>query len=225
MIRVAALAAVLVLAACGTATGPGSPPAPTASRTPAPPSAVPAATGTVTGLGTVIEVPGGSPELCLGPVRESFPPQCEGVPLAGWDWAEPGSGAAGRGSATRWGTYAVTGTFDGLTMTVTSSVPLALYDTVAEPSPSPSAPPSLSADEWAGVESGVLVLPGMLTSMREGDVGPVLVDVVHDDGTLQAGPTRSSARGRCGSGPRSAEAQGRGARAAVYAAISSRRPT
>lgn len=189
VIRVAAVTAALVLAACGTATGPGSPAAPTASPTPAPPSAVPAAPGPVTGLGTVIEVPGGSPELCLGPVRESFPPQCEGVPLAGWDWAEAGTQEevpAGPGSATRWGTYAVTGTFDGLTMTVTNSVPLALYDTVAEPSPSPSALPSLSTDEWAGVESGVRLLPGMLTSMREGDVGPVLVDVVHDDGSLQA---------------------------------------
>ena len=92
VIRVAALAAVLVLAACGTATGPGSPPAPTASRTPAPPSAVPAATGTVTGLGTVIEVPGGSPELCLGPVRESFPPQCEAFSQADWRRRDPGGG-------------------------------------------------------------------------------------------------------------------------------------
>ena len=188
VIRVAVVTAALALAACGTATGPGAPAAPTASDTPAPPSAVPAATGPVTGLGTVIEVPGGSPELCLGPVRESFPPQCEGVPLGGWDWQEAGiqeEVPAGPGSATRWGTYAVTGTFDGLTMTVTSSVPLALHDAVVEPSPRPSAPPSLSAEEWADVESGILLLPGMLTSMREGDVGPVLVDVVHDDGTLQ----------------------------------------
>ena len=143
VIRVAALAAVLVLAACGTATGPGSPPAPTASRTPAPPSAVPAATGTVTGLGTVIEVPGGRQSFCLGPVRESFLPQCEGVPSQAGTGREAGiqeEVPAGRGSATRWGTYAVTGTFDGLTMTVTSSVPLALYDTVAEPLPEPLRP-------------------------------------------------------------------------------------
>jgi hypothetical protein len=188
--RVTIVCAALALGACGTATGSGGAGGnpPPSSSAPAPPSAVPAATDPVTGLGTVIEVPSGSPELCLGPVMESYPPQCEGVPLAGWDWETAGvqeEVPAGTGTATRWGTYAVTGTFDGLTMTVSSSVPLALYDAVANPSPRPMAPPDLSADEWAAVESGVRLIPGMLTSMREGDVGPVLVDVVHDDGTLQ----------------------------------------
>ncbi len=180
---------VVSLTACGSAISPGgSGTAPSSSSAPAPPDAVPPATGPVTGLGTVIEVPETGPQLCLGPVRESFPPQCEGVPLSGWDWARAGiqdESPAGTGTKVRWGTYAVTGTFDGLTMTVTSSVPLALYDTVAPPSPRPMAPPELSDDEWAAVESGVRILPGMLSSLREGDTGPVLVEVVHDDGTLQ----------------------------------------
>ncbi|WP_377643021.1 hypothetical protein [Oryzobacter terrae] len=179
----------VTLAACGSATTPGGGgAAPSSSSAPAPPTTVPPATGPVTGVGTVIEVPEKGPELCLGPVRESFPPQCEGVPLARWDWAKAGiqeESPAGTGTAVRWGTYAVTGTFDGLTMTVTTSVSLALYDTVAPPSPRPMAPPELTADEWADVETGVRLLPGLLTSLREGDTGPVLVDVVHDDGTLQ----------------------------------------
>ena len=149
---------------------------------------MPPAYDPVTGVGTVIEVPGGTPELCLGPVRESYPPQCEGIPLAGWSWAEhPAEQTANPdGPSTSWGSYAVTGTFDGLTLTVTSAVPLALYDTVAEPSPRPMAPPDLTADQWADVETGVRLLPGLLTSAREGDSGPVHVEVVHDDGTLQA---------------------------------------
>ncbi|WP_392541861.1 hypothetical protein [Oryzobacter telluris] len=185
-----ALVAGVVLAGCGSATGGaggggGSAASPSTSMS-APRLAVPPADGPVTGQGTVIEVPEKGPELCLGPVMESFPPQCEGIPLAGWTWKtgsfEDGSSV---GNPTKWGTYAVTGTFDGLTVTVTSSIPLALHDTVAPPSPRPMAPPDLSAEEWAAIETGVRVIPGMLTSMREGDQGPVLVEVVHDDGTLQ----------------------------------------
>jgi hypothetical protein len=188
------LAAVLLLAACGSSTptpggGMTSPASSSAATTlAAPVPEVPPATGPVTGQGTVIETPGGVAELCLGPVMESYPPQCHGVPLTGWDWETTGphEEAALDGKVTRWSTYAVTGTFDGHTMTVTGSVPLALYDTVAEPSPRPMAPPDLTAEQWARVESGVRLLPGLLTSTREGDTGPVYVDVVHDDGTLQA---------------------------------------
>lgn len=190
VIRVTALVAAVVLTACGS-TGAADPggvvPTPSASSAPAPPDAVPPADGPVTGIGTVIEVPGQSPELCLGPVAESFPPQCEGIPLGGWDWTTAGAFEDGEsvGNPTRWGTYAVTGTFSGLLLDVTGSVPLALHDTVEQPSPRPMAPPELTAEQWAAVESGVRAVPGMLTSMREGDTGPVLVEVVHDDGTLQ----------------------------------------
>ncbi len=181
------IAAALLLGACGSSTP--TPAASPSAPTMAPPVlAVPPAREPVTGVGTVIEVPGGTPELCLGPVRESYPPQCEGVPLAGWDWAvhPPEQPVGTAGPSTRWGSYAVTGTFDGLTLTVTGAVPLALYDTMAPPSPRPMAPPDLTARQWADVESGVRLLPGLLTSGREGDTGPLLVDVVHDDGTLQS---------------------------------------
>lgn len=186
------LAAALLLGACGSPTPtPGGGmtfPASSTSVTTAPVRSVPAASGTVTGQGTVIQTPGGVPELCLGAVMESYPPQCHGVPLAGWDWETTGphEEADLDGQVTRWGTYAVTGGFDGSTMTVTDSVPLALYDTVAEPSPRPMAPPDLTADQWSDVESGMRLVPGLLTSVREGDIGPLYAQVVHDDGTIQA---------------------------------------
>lgn len=185
------LAVALLLGACGEpAAGPGdgAPPATTAASTPATaPPALPPPTGPVTGVGTVIQTPDGTPQLCLGPVAESLPPQCEGVPLTGWDWAEhpPEQAAPTDGPATRWGSYAVTGAFDGITMSVTSAVPLALYDTMARSAPRPVAPPDLTPAQWARVESGVRLLPGLLTSAREGDTGPVYVEVVYDDGTLQ----------------------------------------
>jgi hypothetical protein len=74
------------------------------------------------GVGTVLESTGvvgtaHGAQLCLGIVLASYPPQCGGPDIAGWDW----SAAEGEQSAggTTWGRYVVTGTFDGSTLTVT----------------------------------------------------------------------------------------------------------
>lgn len=190
----AAVVAGVVLGGCGSTTGGaggGAYGTPTGTATAGPPpDAVPAADGPVTGSGTVIEVPELGPQLCLGPVRESWPPQCEGVPLVGWDWASAGAHEevpSGSGSSTRWGTFAVTGTFDGLTLTVTDVVPLATHGPQAEPSPRPVAPPDLDEAAWRAVEEEARALPGLLTSVLEGETtGPLHVEVVHDDGSLQA---------------------------------------
>lgn len=54
---------------------------------------------------------GSGPELCVGGVDESLPPQCGGPVLVGWDWARfPGEQEQ---AGTRWGEYVVTGTYDG----------------------------------------------------------------------------------------------------------------
>jgi hypothetical protein len=45
-----------------------------------------AAPGEVAGQGTVIQVGDTAPHLCLGPVAESYPPQCSGPEITGWDW-------------------------------------------------------------------------------------------------------------------------------------------
>lgn len=185
LVPVTALAAALLLTACGSTTGPGA--APTAS-TPSPVLAVPPADGPVTGVGTVLQPPDGPAAFCLGPVAESFPPQCEGIPLSGWDWeSNPPDAQTDTGApVTRWGTYAVTGDFDGLTLTMTDAVPLALYDTVAEPTPTLVATPPLDHGQWEAVVQGVQAAPGLLTIDRPEDTGPVHVTVVHDDGSVQA---------------------------------------
>jgi hypothetical protein len=74
--------------------------------------------------------------MCLGAVAESYPPQCGGPALADFDWGDVGSEEAG---GVRWGSYALTGTFDGSGFTVTDAVPAALYDTTAEPEQEPLA--------------------------------------------------------------------------------------
>jgi hypothetical protein len=87
---------------------------------------VPTPTGKVTGLGLVIKQ-GDRIEFCLGPVAESSPPQCDGIPLEGW--APSASDYFDKAGGVQSGMYAVTGTFDGATMTVTDDpIPAALYD-------------------------------------------------------------------------------------------------
>jgi hypothetical protein len=70
-----------------------------------------------TGSGTVLEGPDQAPQLCLGGVLESYPPQCGGIELVGWDWdaVEGEESAAG----TTWGTWSVTGTWNGSRLTMT----------------------------------------------------------------------------------------------------------
>lgn len=181
-------ASALLLTACGISTNEPSTTTPSMSSLVAPPlTAIPPADNPVTGLGTVIEQPGGTPELCLGAVAESWPPQCEGIALSGWDWAtNPPDAQSDAGSpVTKWGNYAVDGTFDGRTLAVTSAVSLALYDAMAAPSAPAAAPPALSDAEWDAVDVAVRAVPGLLSADRVEDAGPVMVTVVHDDGTIQ----------------------------------------
>lgn len=96
---------LLVLAACGED-------APTVT------SAEPASAGQEhEASGTVLESPTHGPELCLGGVAESYPPQCGGVPLVGWEWAEVEGEESANG--TTWGDYRVVGTWDGERLTLT----------------------------------------------------------------------------------------------------------
>jgi len=128
IVPAAALLLALLCAACGS----GEPGAVGGSTgaTDAPPSTVPApdpeqlyeADGTVLEQGDGMELPAHGPELCLGGVAQSLPPQCGGVPIANWDWnAVEGEQSA---SGTTWGDYHLVGTYDGESFTVTQVGPV-----------------------------------------------------------------------------------------------------
>lgn len=70
----------------------------------------------VEGLATVLESDAHGPEACFGAIAESYPPQCSGLPLVGWDWAAVEGEEAAVG--TTWGLYHVVGDYDGETLTV-----------------------------------------------------------------------------------------------------------
>jgi hypothetical protein len=70
---------------------------------------------------TILESREHGPELCLGGVADSYPPQCGGVPIADWDWdLVDGEESA---SGTTWGNFHVVGTYDGSTFTVSEAGP------------------------------------------------------------------------------------------------------
>jgi hypothetical protein len=75
------------------------------------------ASGQYRGSGTVLESPDHGPQLCDA-VAESYPPQCSGLEVVGWDWAAVDGEESARG--TTWGTYEVTGTWDGERLTLTA---------------------------------------------------------------------------------------------------------
>jgi hypothetical protein len=157
-----------------------SPPVPSGP----PAAAVPEGPVHTRNLATVMDT--GSPELCLGPIAESYPPQCGGPALIDWDWADH-EGTYDEQGEVRWGTYALTGTWDGTSFTATEAVPGALYDP-AMPTPTPTPTPATAYDdpELEGIAAELQEARGVLGAYGgEGSEGHVLVDAYYDDGTLQ----------------------------------------
>lgn len=71
--------------------------------------------------GLVLDEPGRGPTLCLGAVADSLPPQCEGVPIVGWDWSSVDDEESQAG--TTWGSFHVVGTYDGAAFAVLGAGP------------------------------------------------------------------------------------------------------
>jgi hypothetical protein len=175
------LLVALSATACGTDSGdtaqdPGS-------SAPPMPTAIPPADGPVVGLGLVLDASsGGEPGFCLGPVAESYPPQCTGLPMTGWSWAEH-RGDFDNAGGVRFGSFAITGTFDGETLTYRSAVSGALYDPMPTPEPTSGAGEQHSEAELETIAQDLRELPGALSTMPGDNL--VVVDVVHDDGSIQ----------------------------------------
>lgn len=169
---------LLAATACATSSpGSDAPRASLGSVTPVLPE------GEVTATGTVLEVDG-EVRLCLGPVAESYPPQCSGIPLQDWSW--DGVDGAETSGDTTWGAYAVRGTYDGASFTATQPpILLALYDPIPLPDPTDGKPGVGDDATLAGIQAE---LPDRLDESYLGSApqdGRLWVDVVWDDGTWQ----------------------------------------
>ena len=154
-------------------------PVPAAER----PTSIPAASGPVTGMGTVIG--GDEPKLCLGAVAESWPPQCSGFPILGWDWSAV-KGTFDTNGTIKWGSYVVTGTWDGATFTLTGPAQsAATYDPMMPPSPTASPAVAHTQDELVDIQADLPDLPGYSSGWVD-PAGFVRADFVYDDGSIQA---------------------------------------
>jgi hypothetical protein len=80
--------------------------------------------------GMVLQHKDRGPELCLGAIATSYPPQCEGLAILNWRWDQV-DGEESAGGVT-WGSYQVVGTYDGTSFTVTRAA-------LAPPASRPSA--------------------------------------------------------------------------------------
>lgn len=140
----------------------------------------------VTGQGTVLQVGEAPPQLCLGPVAESYPPQCGGPEVVSWDWAEAGHFETAQD--VRWGSYALRGTWDGEVFTRTAaSIPLALYDAMPFEDPLEGRQGTTGQAELERIQREIFEPggpDGLLTAAV--DRGFLSVTVVYDDGSIQA---------------------------------------
>ncbi|QPE03403.1 hypothetical protein IT882_08310 [Microbacterium schleiferi] len=177
-ISTAAVAAASLLVMAGCATGQSAGGSALATAQVAPPS------GEVVGTGMLLDVAGDA-TLCLGPVAESFPPQCDGLTLVDWSW--DGVDGYEESGETRWGTYAVFGTFDGDVFTVTQPpIMLALYDPMRPEHPTGGVPGETPAAELDEIATELPAALGDLLLATWTQDGYLWADVVWDDGTLQA---------------------------------------
>jgi len=191
--RLSPLVAALVLSAaalsaCSTESGmraddpaagePSSEPSGDAGAAPAP---VPDGPVRTSGLVTVLD-PGTGPQLCLGAIAESYPPQCSGSPIVDFPWGDAGFEEA---SGVKWGMYAVSGTFDGTTFTATEAIPAMLYDPMETPVPEPPGPAcespattdaeKISPEAMDATVNAASALPGYATTWLSGNTINVAV--------------------------------------------------
>lgn len=184
------LAATVLLAVAGCAS-PGTDGA-TAPAAPVPTGAevqaqlaelpTPSADSPVLAIATVLEEDGGA-ILCVGVVAESAPPQCGGPELIGWDWASVEHQETG---GVRWVQgVAVEGTYDAEAAAFTqtgepmsaAAITLPAIE-VPEGDLDDATIEAVQADFFAIERSDVLG--------SHGEQGTVVVEVVYDDGSVQA---------------------------------------
>ncbi|MGA9343740.1 MAG: hypothetical protein WBV37_01440 [Nocardioidaceae bacterium] len=127
---VAALVVVAIAVAANKADSPSGDGNGTIGGSPAAPS------GDVIARATILDDGTNGPQLCLGGVAESYPPQCGGPDVVGWDWDKVTGFDHANG--VRWGEFVVTGTYDATAGTFTLTRPAvaaAAYDGNDLPTP------------------------------------------------------------------------------------------
>jgi hypothetical protein len=201
---VVAVALLLVVTGCAAAaeSRPSSapttgPPASTTTTPPTPPAAaaiatgaeaqarlaalpMPSAAGPVLAVGTVLDA--GTPMLCWQ-VLTSLPPQCSGPAIIGWDWsAVPHEEASG----VRWADpVALEVTYDAAAFTITPTRPP--LDRASLTLPDREIPVGdLGPATIAALQTDLVTIDRADVMGNGGEQGTMVLEVVYDDGSMQA---------------------------------------
>ncbi|WP_380156304.1 hypothetical protein [Kineococcus sp. R86509] len=144
------LVAVLLVSACGQqASAPGDPspsgrPAPGTSDVARPDLVPDEHPGPFEATGFVLQDESHGPQLCVGGIAMSLPPQCGGPDLMGWDFASLPAGSYESVLQSRYGSFVITGTPQGdairLTAPARPASPADLEDQTRGPEPSFTSP-------------------------------------------------------------------------------------
>lgn len=179
-----AASAVAVMTGSACAAGPTASPAPSSTAVPALGATMPPAPdGRLIGTGMVLDT-NGEVQFCLGAIKESYPPQCAGIPLDGWSWE--GLDGSETSAGTTWGQYAVYGTYDGKRYTVIDEpIMLALYDPIRPDDPTGGVDGTLADAELTRIQEEIGARLGNDALSVWAERGYVWLQVVWDDGTLQ----------------------------------------
>lgn len=181
-IALAGIASAVLLVAAGCASpgvdAPSAPAAP-ASLSELP---VPSPSGEVLAIATVLEQDGGA-ILCAGSVAESAPPKCGGPALLGWDWERYEHQETG---GVRWVQgVAITGVYEAAADTFTQTGEPMSAAAITLPAVEV---PAGELDEAAvqSIQDELMALgrPDFFSSW--GEQGTVALQVLYDDGTVQA---------------------------------------
>jgi hypothetical protein len=117
---------------------------------------------------------------------ESYPPQCSGPDILGWDWAAvDGEESA---SGVTWGAYAVQGTWDGERFTVTQPpMLLALYDPmpVDQPLRDPANAGTTSDERLQAIRDELNETAALRPLGSSAVNGYLFATYLYDDGDLQ----------------------------------------
>lgn len=152
----AGIALALVLAGCGGVVGDGGPP----SGGPDPSTD---GGELLMGHGLVMQADGQHAELCLGAVATSYPPQCGGPTLVGFEgWQGLPEHESAYGWT--WGSAFVVGTYDGETFTLAQPAAQIPPSGWEEPEPAQPEFPQLCEDPLAGSPGWDRTDPGALTA-------------------------------------------------------------
>jgi len=158
------------------------------------------------GCGVVLESAEHGPQLCLGVLLASNPPQGGGPAVVNWDW----SAVSGHQSlaGTTWGVYTLTGIYDGDTFTMTrppmpgrqvdegGPAAAASPDELATPCPEPPGgwrvlDPSRATDEAMGrTFEAARRLEGYAGSWMDQSINPGRRGRAEDEDLLMNDPTR-----------------------------------